>query len=72
MTRRSKLIVQVGSFISAILMLTLLGGPAPLPQSAAATLAPETFADVAQKFSPAVVNISTQKTFKAKPQQRRD
>ena len=31
---------------------------------AAACLAPDTFADIAQKYSPAVVNISTQRIFK--------
>jgi len=72
MTGRNKLILTVSSIAAIVLMLTLMGGTAPMPQAAAASLAPDTFADVAQKFSAAVVNISTQKTFKGKPQSRRD
>jgi serine protease Do len=66
MTRGNNLIIKISSIVSALLVVTLLGGPAPLPQASGASLAPETFADIAQKYSPAVVNISTQKTYKDK------
>jgi serine protease Do len=56
--------------MATLLMVALLGGPAPLIRASAASLAPETFADIAQKYSPAVVNISTQKTFKERPSRR--
>jgi len=46
-------------------------GSAPTHQAAAASLAPDTFSDIAKKFSPAVVNISTQKTYKGSQSQRR-
>lgn len=65
MTRANKTNLKAGSFLAAILVLTLVWGPTPAPPPAwAATLAPDTFADIAEKYSPAVVNISTQKTFK--------
>ncbi len=65
MTRARKPILRASSLLAAILVLTLAGGSTPAPQPAlAATLAPDTFADIAAKYSPAVVNISTQKTFK--------
>ena len=70
MTRGNKLIIKFSSMVATLLVVTLLGGPAPLPPASAATLAPETFADIAQKYSPAVVNISTQKTYKGKPSRR--
>ncbi len=70
MIRGKDLILRVSSVLAAILVVTLLGGPAPMLQASAAGLAPETFADIAQKYSPAVVNISTQKTFKGKPSRR--
>jgi serine protease Do len=69
MTRANNLI-KLSSIVAALLVMTLLGGPAQLPQASAASLAPETFADIAQKYSPAVVNISTQKTFKGKTSRR--
>jgi serine protease Do len=64
MTRAKNPILKASSILAAILVLTLLGGPAPAPQASAATLAPDTFAEIAKQYSPAVVNISTQKTFK--------
>ncbi len=64
MTRAKNPILKASSILAAILMLTLLGGPAPAPQASAANLAPDTFADIAKQYSSAVVNISTQKTFK--------
>lgn len=67
---KGKPILKLTSILAALLMVTLLGGRVPETQAAPATLAPETFADIAQKFSPAVVNISTQKTFKGKPSRR--
>jgi serine protease Do len=70
MTKGKNLIIRVSSTLTAILVVTLLWGPAPMPQASAASLAPETFADIAQKYSPAVVNISTQKTFKGKNSRR--
>jgi serine protease Do len=70
MTRGNNLIIKFSSIVAALLVVSLLGGPAPLPQASAASLAPETFADIAQKYSPAVVNISTQKTFKGKSSRR--
>ena len=70
MIRARNPILKVSSILAAILALTLLGGPAPTPPASAAGLAPETFADIAEKYSPAVVNISTQKTFKGKPSRR--
>jgi serine protease Do len=70
MTRGNNLFVKISSMVAALLVVTLLGGPAQVPQASAAGLAPETFADIAQKYSPAVVNISTQKTFKGKPSQQ--
>jgi serine protease Do len=54
----------------AVLTLTVVGGglyPAPVT---AASLAPETFADLAQKDSPAVVNISTEKVVKGRERMR--
>jgi serine protease Do len=70
MTRVNNLIIKFSSIVAALLVVTLLGGPAPLSQALGAGLAPETFADIAQKYSPAVVNISTQKTYKGKPSRR--
>jgi serine protease Do len=70
MTKGKNLILRVSSTLTAVLVVTLLWGPAPMPQASAASLAPETFADIAQKYSPAVVNISTQKTFKGKNSRR--
>ncbi len=64
MTRAKNPILKASSILAAILMLTLLGGPAPAPQASAANLAPDTFAEIAKQYSSAVVNISTQKTFK--------
>ncbi|MGQ9688244.1 MAG: DegQ family serine endoprotease [Desulfobaccales bacterium] len=55
---------KISAILMALLLLTLVIRAEPAPRAAAATLAPDTFAEVAQKFSPAVVNISTQKTFK--------
>ncbi|RJR39798.1 MAG: DegQ family serine endoprotease [Deltaproteobacteria bacterium] len=59
---KRKLII---SFV--VLGLLSLGAMAPAllnPSGAQAALAPETFADLAQKASPAVVNISTEKKMK--------
>ncbi len=70
MTRVKNPIRKVSSILAAILVVTLLGGPDPTLQASAATLAPDTFADIAQKYSTAVVNISTQKTFKGQPSRR--
>ena len=65
MIRESHPILKLSCIIAIVLALSLLGGPAPAPRAfAAASLAPDTFADIAQKFSPAVVNISTQRIFK--------
>jgi serine protease Do len=72
MIRARNPILKAGVSLAAILMLTLLGGPAPAPRASAASLAPDTFADIAQKYSPAVVNISTQKTFKGGKPSRRE
>jgi serine protease Do len=70
MTKGKNLVLRVSSTLTAILVVTLLWGSAPMLQASAAGLAPETFADIAQKYSPAVVNISTQKTFKGKTSRR--
>ncbi len=43
-----------------------------LPPSAPSDLAPETFAEIAQKDSPAVVNISTEKVIKGRRQHTRE
>ena len=55
--------------------LLTLGSTAPILQGGgpaqAAALAPETFADLAQKASPAVVNISTEKKVSTSKSQRR-
>ena len=64
MTQVRNLILKASATLAAILVLTLLWGSAPTHQAAAASLAPDTFADIAKKFSTAVVNISTQKIFK--------
>ena len=72
MMREKNPILTVGSILAVVLALTLLGVPAPTPKAFAASLAPETFADIAQKYSPAVVNISTQKTFKSDKPSRRE
>jgi serine protease Do len=53
----------------ALLTAVLVGGLAPLPASRAA-LAPETFADLAQKLSPSVVNISAEKVVKTRERMR--
>jgi len=63
MTQLRNLCLKASSALAVILVLTLLWGPAP--RAAAATLAPDTFADIAEKYSPAVVNISTQKVIKS-------
>ena len=70
MMRGNHVILKVSSVLATVLALTLLGVTSPAPQAAAAGLTPETFADIAQKYSPAVVNISTQKTFKGKTSRR--
>ncbi len=71
MTRVKNPFLKAGSLLAAIiLVLTLTWGSAPVPQVSAATLAPDTFANIAQKYSPAVVNISTQKTFKGRDSRR--
>jgi serine protease Do len=72
MSRANHPVLKVSTVLAVILALILLGGPAPTPPAAAAGLAPETFADIAQKYSPAVVNISTQKTFKGEKPNRRE
>ncbi len=65
MTRAKKPNLRASGLLAALLMLTLAWGPSLAPQPAvAAPLAPDTVADIAQKYSSAVVNISTQKTFK--------
>ncbi len=63
MIRESHPILKLSCIIAIVLALSL-GGPVTAPRAFAAGLAPETFADIAQKFSPAVVNISTQRIFK--------
>jgi len=70
MMRGNHVILKVSSVLATVLALTLLGITSPAPQAVAAGLTPETFADIAQKYSPAVVNISTQKTFKGKTSRR--
>ncbi len=54
--------------ISLVVAWALLGSGfmiwSPLSACAQGALAPETFADLAQKVSPSVVNISTEKTVK--------
>jgi len=70
MMRGNHVILKVSSVLATVLALTLLGITSPAPQADAAGLTPETFADIAQKYSPAVVNISTQKTFKGKTSRR--
>ena len=72
MMREKNPILTVSYILAVVLALTLLGVPAPTPKAFAASLAPETFADIAQKYSPAVVNISTQKTFKSDKPSRRE
>lgn len=64
MTRAKKPLLKAGTLLAAFLVLTLAWGPTSAPSPAGAALAPDTFADIAQKYSQAVVNISTQKTFK--------
>jgi serine protease Do len=64
MTRVRNHILKASTILAAFLVLTLLWGSAPAPQATAASLAPDTFANLAKEYSPAVVNISTQKTFK--------
>jgi serine protease Do len=67
MTRVKNPFLKASSLLATIiLVLTLAWGSAPVPPASAATLAPDTFANIAQKYSPAVVNISTQKTFKGR------
>jgi serine protease Do len=70
MTRVKNPIHKLSGILAAVLMATLLWGPGASSQTAAASLAPDTFADIAQKYSAAVVNISTQKTFKGKESHR--
>jgi serine protease Do len=70
MMRGNHVILKVSSVLATVLALTLLGITSPAPQADAAGLTTETFADIAQKYSPAVVNISTQKTFKGKTSRR--
>ncbi len=57
--------------LTAVILFTacLLGGFLPIPAPQAA-LAPETFADIAQKDSPAVVNVSTEKVVKGHDRMR--
>jgi serine protease Do len=69
MTREKNPIRKLSGIVAAVLMTTLLWGPGASSQ-ATASLAPDTFADIAQKYSAAVVNISTQKTFKGKESNR--
>lgn len=70
MRRTNNPIRKFNGILAAVLMAALLGGPGAPPQADAATLAPDTFADIAQKYSAAVVNISTQKTFKGRTSRR--
>ncbi len=70
MRKAKKLIPKVSALLAATLLVTWLGGPEPAPPASAAVLAPDTFAEVAQKYSSAVVNISTQKTFKGRTSRR--
>ena len=71
MTRVKNPFLKAGSLLAAvILVLTLTWGSAPVPPASAATLAPDTFANIAEKYSPAVVNISTQKTLKSRGSRR--
>ena len=71
MTRIKNPFLKASSLLAVIiLMLTLAWGSAPVPQASAATLAPDTFANIAEKYSAAVVNISTQKTFKGRSSRR--
>lgn len=70
MTRVNSPILKASSILAVVLMLTLLGGPTPAPPAFAVNLAPDTFADIAQRYSQAVVNISTQKTFKGQTSRR--
>jgi serine protease Do len=67
MKRRSSNLIT----LTVVLLFTActLGGLLPIPAPHAA-LAPETFADIAQKDSPAVVNISTEKVVKGHDRMR--
>src|SRR4030043_1551831 len=58
------LIAKLTLASAVLLMVLTLAGFLSSP-AAQAALAPETFADLAQKASPAVVNISTEKTVKS-------
>ncbi len=62
MRKRSLVISLVVAW--AFLGLGVMAGPSLSPAAAQGVLAPETFADLAQKASGAVVNISTEKTVK--------
>jgi serine protease Do len=70
MIRESHPIRKLGPILAVILALCLGGSAPAAAQAPAACLAPETFADIAQKYSSAVVNISTQRLFKGKSPHR--
>jgi len=70
MTKGKNLSLRFTAILAALLIAVLTGAALPEPQAAAAGLAPETFADIAQKYSPAVVNISTQKIIKGRTSRR--
>jgi serine protease Do len=66
---RKNLIAKLTLASAMLLMVLTLAGYLSSPAPAAA-LAPETFADLAQKDSPAVVNISTEKVVKGRDTMR--
>ena len=68
---QKKVTHQIKMTASVILLAALLGCFV-CPPSAPAALAPETFAEIAQKDSPAVVNISTEKVVKGRSQRSRE
>lgn len=68
MWQRLGLILLIVSFLSGVWGQPVL---APGKGEVLAALAPETFADLAKRISPAVVNISTEKTMKKPGQARR-
>jgi serine protease Do len=68
MSQRS-LVLKAMLFWAALTLTVAGGGLHPAPVTAA-SLAPETFADLAQKDSPAVVNISTEKVVKGRERMR--
>jgi len=63
--------LSISLLVCAILMLGAMSAPVLSGSPAQAALAPETFADLAQKVSAAVVNISTEKTVKSDKSQGR-